>query len=73
MMTLSENSRDSEQNLRWIAWEKENRRTGRNPREADGVCFHRNGRNFTGFRFLYALLRIRAGGSKQKPANLFNF
>ncbi len=26
MMTLSENSRDSEQNLRWIAWEEKYRR-----------------------------------------------
>lgn len=28
-MTLTENSRDSEQNLLWIAWEKENKRTDR--------------------------------------------
>jgi hypothetical protein len=28
-MTLSENSRDSEQDLRWLAWEEKNRRADR--------------------------------------------
>jgi hypothetical protein len=60
MMTLAENARDSEQDLRWIAWEKENKRTDRITEKRMAVAFISAGVILL-MSILYVLLQIRSG------------
>jgi hypothetical protein len=60
MMTLSENSHDSEQNLRWIAWEKENRRTDRITEKRMALVFISTAVILL-VSVLYVILRIKSG------------
>jgi hypothetical protein len=60
MMTLSENSRDSEQNLRWIAWEEKNRRADRITEKRMAFVFINTGVILL-VSVLYVILRIKSG------------
>lgn len=59
-MTLTENSRDSEQNLLWIAWEKENKRTDRVTEKRMAAAFIITGVILL-MSILYVVLQIRSG------------
>jgi hypothetical protein len=73
MMTLSENSRGSEQKFTMDRMGEGKTDARIEIREKQGVCIHQRGRNSTGFRFLHAFLQITPGRLKLKPATLFNF
>ncbi len=59
-MTLSENSRDSEQDLRWIAWENNNRRMDRIVEKRMSFAFIITGVVLMA-SVLYTILQIKSG------------
>jgi hypothetical protein len=59
-MTLSENSRDSEQDLRWIEWENNNRRMDRIVEKRMSFVFIITGVVLMA-SVLYTILQIKSG------------